>query len=239
MTLPKKPNPPITDPSQYTTMVYGQPKIGKTTFASHATKPLFLATEPGTKALEVYDVQIRDWDTLLTTLGEVAKGDHDFKEIVVDTVDNAYEFCKAAVCAENGWDDPADAGYGKGFNAVNGEFKRVMLKLVSLPYGVMLLSHAKEKIVETRTGDYTRIVPTMPDGAAKIVKGLVDVMLYCDLQASKGEGGTEYTRIIRTRPTLNYDAGCRFPGLPEVLPLDHAEYIKAFHKAAKTNKGGK
>jgi hypothetical protein len=223
----------------YTTLLYGGPKLGKTTFASHAPGALFLATEPGCKALEIYDVNIQDWKTLLQTLGEVEKGNHQFKTIVIDTIDNAYTFCRDHVCSENGWNDPADAGYGKGFNAVNGEFRRVLLKLASLPYGLIFISHSRDLEVKTRTGTYTRITTTLPDSAAKIIKGLVDVMLFADMVARKTDDGTEYDRVLCTRPTLNYDAGGRFPGIPEVLPLDYDAYINAFQKAMKATKGPK
>ena len=48
-----------------TVLLYGQTKIGKTTFCSQAESALFLATEPGLNALPAFQVPIPDWETLL------------------------------------------------------------------------------------------------------------------------------------------------------------------------------
>jgi hypothetical protein len=65
----------------------------------------------------------------------------------------------------------SDLGYGKGYALINNEFYRVLNKLALLPYGLFLISHSQEKEIETRTGKLTRIIPTLPDKARKIVLG--------------------------------------------------------------------
>ena len=107
----------------------------------------------------------------------------------------------------------SDLGYGKGYAIVNNEFQRVLTKLAFLPYGLFLVSHSKEIEVETRTGKYTRTVPTLPDKARKIVLGMVDMVLYCDLER-RGEGKS-IRRLIRTKPSQYYEAGDRTGRLPE------------------------
>lgn len=237
MALPKKPNDPVTDPMQYTTLIYGGPKIGKTTFASKAPGALFIATEPGTKALPVFDVRVDDWNGLRRALGDLQKEKHDFRTIVIDTIDNAYVFCSAHVCAERGWRDPSEAGGNtNGYNAVNNEFRRVLLKLIGLGMGVVLISHSKEVQVKTRTGSYDRITTSLPGTAAKIVKGAVDIMMLVDLEPTDKED--EFRHVLRTRPTPSYDAGGRFPGLPATIPLDYNAYSEAFKQAVLAEKKG-
>jgi hypothetical protein len=226
--LPTKKQKPLTDPMQYTTLIYGPTKVGKTTFASNAPGALFLATEPGTNALEVYSLAIKTWQDLLAACAELAKGKHGFKTIVIDTIDNAYLFCQEHVCKENGWKHPSDGAYGKGFAAVNNEFRRVMLKLANMPMGLVVISHSQEKDVETRTGTYTRITTTLPGGANKIVLGLMDMVLYAEVMAVKEGKELAYRRVFRTKQTPAYDAGDRTGKLPETLPLDWAAFIAAF-----------
>jgi hypothetical protein len=44
-------------------------------------------------------------------------------------------------------------------------------------------------------------VPTLPDEARKIVLGMVDMVLYCDLDPSTGDDGAQVMRrVIRTNP---------------------------------------
>jgi hypothetical protein len=89
MLLPTAKTPPKASLSDYTVLVHSRPKAGKSEFCSHADNALFLATEPGLNALEVYQVPITSWDDFLAACGEIAAGNHPFKTIVIDTVDLA------------------------------------------------------------------------------------------------------------------------------------------------------
>ncbi len=90
-----------------------------------------------------------------------------------------------------------------------------------------------EREIETRTGKYTRIVPTLPDKARKIVLGMVDLILYCDLDAvTDDEGKTTYRRVMRTKPSPHYEAGDRTGRLPETIDLDFAKFTEAFNRPA-------
>ena len=184
--LPTAKTPPKPGLADLTVLWYGQTKIGKTSTCAHAEGALFLATEPGLNALDVYQVSIQSWDDLLTACREIADGNHPFKTIILDTVDNAYKFCTDYILKKHTIDHESDMGYGKGYALINNEFQRVLTKLAFLPYGLFLISHAKEIEVDTRTGKYTRTVPTLPDKARKIVLGMVDMVLYCDLEDARG-----------------------------------------------------
>jgi hypothetical protein len=98
MLLPTAKTPPKASLSDYTVLVHSRPKAGKSEFCSHADNALFLATEPGLNALEVYQVPITSWDDFLAACGEIAEGNHPFKTIVIDTVDLAYRMCSEYIC---------------------------------------------------------------------------------------------------------------------------------------------
>lgn len=242
MALPTKPTPPKTDLAALTTLIYGQPKIGKSTFCAASEGALFLATEPGLNNLEVYQVAITSWETLLATLADVAKGDHPFKTLVIDTVDNAYKMCVDYICAQHNVTHPTDLEYGKGHGLINNEFQRVLNKLGALPYGLMLTSHAQTVEIKTRTGKYDKTVPTLPNKAREILLGLVDIILFADMTQVKNEKGDMVEqRVIRTKPASAYEAGDRTGRLPEVLPLDFNTFALAANgnvsKANPTKKG--
>lgn len=226
--LPTEKTQPKPELAHLTVLAYGQTKIGKSTFCSQSEGALFLATEPGLNALDVYQAPIQSWDDLLKTCAEIVEGKHPFKTIIIDTIDNAYKFCTDFILKKHNIDHESDLGYGKGYALINNEFQRVLTKLAFLPYGLFLVSHAKEIEVETRTGKYTRIVPTLPDKARKIVLGMVDMVLYCDLE----DGEDKSTRrVIRTKPSKYYEAGDRTGRLPETLDLDFGKFLDAFNTA--------
>jgi hypothetical protein len=231
--LPKTKSKPKHTLADLTALMYGPSKIGKSTWCSKADDALFLATEPGLNALEVFQTPITCWDDLLQACAEIAEGKHEFKTIVVDTVDNAYKMCSDYVCKKFKIEHESDLGYGKGYALINNEFQRVINKLAFLPYGLILISHSQERDIETRTGKHTRIVPTLPEKARKLVTGLVDLILFCDLDMKTGEDGKPvWQRVMRTKPSPNYDAGDRTGRLPEVIPLDFSSFMKAFNNTA-------
>ena len=234
--LPTTKTPPKASLSDLTVLLYGKTKLGKSTFSSHAESALFLATEPGLNSLSAYQVSIQCWDDLLAACAEIAEGKHPFKTIIIDTVDNAYRFCTEYILRKFKVDHEADLAFGKGYALINNEFQRVLTKLAFLPHGLYLISHAKEVEIETRTGKYTRIIPTLPDKARKMVLGMADMVLFCDLELQNGANGESLVRrVIRTKPSVYFEAGDRTGRLPETLDLDYAGFVEAFHAATAAN----
>jgi AAA domain len=231
--LPTHKTPPKRNLHDLTVLAYGPHKFGKSSWCAQADDALFLATEPGLNHLEVYQQPISTWDELLVSAREIAEGKHAFRTVIIDTVDNAYRICAEYICQKYKVEHESDLDYGKGYALVNAEFHRVLNKLALLPYGLFLVSHSQEKEIETRTGKYTKIVPTLPDKARKLVLGLVDIILFCDLEPMTGpDGKPAYRRILRTKPSAVYEAGDRTGRLPEVLDLDFAAFAAAFAQGA-------
>lgn len=233
--LPTKKTPPKRELSDLSALVWGRYKLGKTSWCAQAPEAVFLATEPGLNHLEVYQVPITTWEELLEACAEIAAGKHGFKTIVLDTVDNAFRLCSDHVCAKHKIDHESDLGYGKGHALIRNEFQRVLTKLAFLPYGLFLISHAQEREIETRTGKFRRFEPTLPDRVRKLVLGMVDLILYCDLETISGEDGRPASRrVMRTKPSPLYDAGDRTGCLPETIPLNYEAFVEAFRQAAST-----
>lgn len=232
MPLPTAKTPPKRSLSDVSILLYGNSKLGKTTWASQAPDAIFLATEPGLNALEVYQQPIRSWPEFLDACAELAKGEHPFKTIVIDTIDILYRLCADHICQKRGLEHESDGAHGKIYGLVKNEIYRVLTKLAHLPYGLILISHSQDRNLETRTGTVTRTVPTLSESFRQIVIGMVDLILYCDVQVEQDENGKrKYRRVMRTKPSPNYDAGDRFGFLPEVMDLDFQAFAKAFESA--------
>ncbi len=129
MILPKEKSKPKKRLEDYSILLYGQPKIGKSTFCSQFDEPLFLATEAGLNALEVYQVAIPTWEKFLEACAAIAKGDHQFKTIVIDTVDNLWKSCSEYVRKRHNIHHESDLEWGKGWELVKDEFSRALTKL--------------------------------------------------------------------------------------------------------------
>jgi len=113
--LPTKKTAPKQDLSDLSLLEYGLPKSGKSTWASGAEGALFLATEPGLNALDVYQVPIQSWEDLRKACAEIVAGNHPFKTVILDTIDNAYKFCTDYILKKFKIEHESDLGYGKGY----------------------------------------------------------------------------------------------------------------------------
>lgn len=236
MDLPNTKTEPFANFTDYSVLIYGASKIGKSTFCSKVPDAIFLATEPGLGSLATYQEPIKDWPYFLETASELAKGNHQYKTVVIDTIDNLALYCSDFVCKANKISHPSELGYGRGFTLVNQELQRVLTKLAVLPYGLFLISHSTEKEITTRTGKYMKTCPTLTGGVAKLVLALVDITLYFDSVVDEKKG-TE-NRIMHTKPSRFYDAGDRTGRLPEEIEMNYDKLIKAFKLGQKEIKNG-
>lgn len=228
--LPTHKTPPRTDLADLTVLIYGAPKIGKSTFCSQGDHAVFLATEAGLNHLDTYQVPVATWPELQDACAEIAAGQHDFRTVIIDTIDNALQMCEHAVCERHGIKHPSDLEYGKGYALVTNEFTRVLTKLALLPYGLYLISHAEQIEVKTRTDKYKKWVPSLGGKARKAVLSLMDIILYADIEdAMAAEGHPTELRVLRTKPTTSYEAGDRTGRLPDTLPLDYQAFRDAFN----------
>jgi hypothetical protein len=234
--LPTEKSKPVTDLGRQSILIYGIPKCGKSEWSSSFPQAIFLECEPGLNHLEVFKVPTYSWESFLEACKLIAKGDHKFQTVVIDTVDNAFKMCSEHVCAKHGIEYEGDMAHGKGWALVKNEWHRVLTRLASLPYGLILISHAVDRTIETRTGEYTKTVPSLPDRARNVVLGLVDMILYGDSVARKDAAGNVIIdRVLRTKPHPTYEAGDRTGRLPEVLPLNYEAFVAAFQSTNSVN----
>jgi len=155
--LPTQPTPPKRDLADLTILEYGFPKAGKTAWASHFPNSVFLATESGQNAIECFKVPIDSWATFLAACNELAQGGHDFRTIVIDTVDNLWLLCQQHVCGKHKVEHESDLAYGKGYALILTEFQRVLTKL---SYG--LTHHQVTTLVEKYGNNVVAILKADP-----------------------------------------------------------------------------
>lgn len=184
--LPTRPSEASDEMGDYTTLLYGIKKIGKTSMCQFFPDAFFLMLEPGAKALSVYQTcdengrpriiktwaEYKQWVVLL-------EKEKKFKTIVVDTVDRLFKLCERYACQKLAITHPSEAEWGKGWGAVRDEFDEWVLgRLLGMGKGVVFISHAKEAEIKTRVGDvYHKITSTMSNQAKEAIEGVVD--LWC------------------------------------------------------------
>jgi hypothetical protein len=234
MALPKVVSKKENDLAKQIILVYGRPKIGKSTLCSKFDKALFLATEPGLNQLEVFKVNITTWKGFMEACKEISEGNHEFKTIVIDTIDNLVPLIQAYVEEVNEVDYIGDIPHGKGWFLATQELRRVLTKLAMLPYGLILVSHSKQEEIETKTKKYNRFTIDLSGKNQNAVLNLMDIILFMD---SEMKGGEEIG-VMRTKPSLYWEAGDKSKLLPDAIEFapDKPEVV---YDVIKKSFGGK
>lgn len=220
MKLPTNKRPALNTLHSYRILLYGAPKIGKSTFCSQMEDALFLDTENGLQALEVCCVNVTNWSDFKSACTELKKG-HTCKFVAIDTVDSLYHMCREDVLKRLGIKHESDAPYGKGYAEVKSEFTEVMRKVFKLPYGIILTSWSKMVEVKTRTDIFNKAVTTLPTAIQEFVTGTVDIILYAEVLH-------DGRRVIHAGSSELHLGGDRTGRLPKTLPLDYKQFEIAF-----------
>jgi hypothetical protein len=214
-------------------LIYGDPKIGKTSFCAQVPGILFLATERGLNDVSgVNAVYPKNWEELRGYVDLLVAGAHEYQAVAIDTIDNAYLWCTDFVMrnSRTQFVHPSDLEYGKGWDMITSEFRRLFAQLSNLPLGVWLISHASTVQEQSRTETYSKKVPSfagISSKAFRAITGWVDAVLYFGYRRGVAPPGglAPEERAIHLRPSNYWIAGVRDPRLlPETIPLDGKAY---------------
>jgi len=222
-------------------LLYGVPKIGKTTLASLFEDAYFLATEPGYKSRKVRKTAIRNWATFTQFVKNMEKSPKKVKTVgfwVIDTVDNLAKFCMQYVCGRMGIAHPTDEDWGKGWEAYRDEFTHWILRLTSLQPGCLFISHEVEKDIAYKGITMPKCAPALPKTCYTVVNNLVDIIMrmgyYIEAPGKKKDKDKKHDnrRCIMTKSSPFYDAGDRTNKLPGVMYFnDESEIIEKLEEA--------
>lgn len=213
-------------------LLYGKPKCGKTTLASHFPKNLLVAFEKGYNAIDgIKAVDINRWADFKLVLRQLEKPDARamYDTVTIDTTTIAYEMCEQFICAQNGVQSVADIPWGQGYAATKKEFESCLRKITMLGYGLVLISHIeirKEKIDDDHEREI--LAPSMPKRCYEVVNQIVDIIGYIATEWQE-DGSSE--RWLYTRQTPTVMAGSRFKYLAPKIKLGYDELVKAINDA--------
>ena len=184
--LPKNEKRTVNKLSQIKIWIYGAPFSGKTTLANNFPDALMLNTDGNINSFNSPYVRIRDeldgrqtgkaWVIFKRTIEELKQGS-TYKTIVVDLVEDVYEYCRLYCYEKLGIEHESDNSF-KAYDYVRNEFLNVMKSLVNLNYNIVLISHEDtSKDITKRSGDkITAIKPNITEKLANKLAGMVDLV---------------------------------------------------------------
>lgn len=211
-------------------VLYGEPGVGKSTFASKAPKPYFICTDGNYEWLEDFGAKEKDhvecgtWSEIKKAFASDFEG---YETVVVDLAEDAFKFGEYEFCQKNKIDHISDIGYGKAYDITRNEFFIEICKLFSKPKNVILIMHGVTFVVKDRRGvDHTKYGPSsrMPDKLIDMIEGRVRYFLRCYMKAEEdGNGGLVKKRYLSLIPKENefgIARGLDEAKVPHDIPLD-------------------
>lgn len=170
----------------------------------------------------------------------------------IDTVDQMIPIIERYICELSEREtmkacksiNDAFGGYGRGKKRALEEIALQLARLAKIGLHPCAISHTKmkEKTDEFTGDEYTRYTTNITSDYDALFSTTAQIIMTV-----VNERQFENGRLIGTRPTMYFrdnglvDAGSRFSGMPESLPMSLENYIKAFNigvEATYQNKNG-
>ncbi|CBZ04433.1 hypothetical protein H04402_02626 [Clostridium botulinum H04402 065] len=172
--------------------IYGPSMSGKTTMLDDAPNPLNLNTDGNIEFVTMQYIKLADkvwwegriqkkkfsWEFFIEAIEELEKKDNDYKTIIIDLAEDAYEMCRLYKYDELGITHESDDAF-RAWDKVRMEFLSTMRRFFNLEYeNLVIVSHEdKSKDITKKTGDkITAIRPNITEKIANKLAGMVDIV---------------------------------------------------------------
>jgi len=222
-------------------VLYGTSGVGKSTFGASAPSPIFIDTEDGLDQLDVNRIRCRKLDTAMGVLRSLYKEEHDYKTVVIDSIDWLERLIFDQVVIDYNRDPSRkkdissieEIAYAKGYVFAIEHWSTLLNALTSLRndkgLNIILLGHDMiKRYDDPMTDSYERHQLKLHQRSAALITEWSDCLLFANhkvyvnkeevgfqKEIKRGMGGG---RVIYTVEKPSFIAKNRY-NLPEELPL--------------------
>lgn len=220
-------------------MVVGKSKVGKSTVASEASRPVFLMTENGGEALTGFTpVPIASWSDFKNAVTQLcsAQGRENFDTVVIDTYTNLIILLDRYIGSklsteQKTLDFGSDAEYGKGTKAMRSELGFQLQRLANCGYLMLNIVHAEDKTNFDTGKDY--IGTSLSTSLYGVAEKFVDQIIYIKRDRFTKGGAVEH-RIYFNDSGGFAGTGGRFTPSVDFVPCSFKNLEKALLDAMST-----
>ena len=180
--------------------IYGPEGVGKTRLASDLPSPIFIDAEGGTDHIDVSRVEVHTMGEIREAVQFLKREKHDFKTVVLDTIDWVEKRLIVEVCASYKVDsiEKIDGGYGKGYTILEEHMMQFLGELDALRkkgMHIVLLAHSQvKKHEDPELGTaYDRYILKLEKKTSGLIKEWVDALLFYRFKtvtAERSDGNT-------------------------------------------------
>ena len=217
-------------------VIYGGAGVGKTSFGATTNKPIFILTEDGLGKVEADHFPVaQSFDDFMSYLKTLQTEKHEFKTLIVDSLDWLEPLIWNKACEDNGWKTIEQPGFGKGYVTVLSywrDYIDVLNDLRNKGMTIIQIAHNQiKKVEDPRIEPFDRHELKLHRKAADLLLEHSDACLFASFKLGtvkvQGKGGNMTTKAVSgdrmcyTVEKPAYLAKNRY-GLPEELPMDWA-----------------
>lgn len=217
-------------------LLYGEPGVGKSVFASKAPKPFFITTDGNYEWLEDFGAdprahaQVSSWAEAKAAF---AQPYDDYETIVVDLLEDMFKWCEYEYCTRTKIEHISDVGYGKGYDITRNEFFLEISKLLGKDKNIILITHGITFVTKDRRGvEHTKYAPSnrIPDKVLDMIEGRLRYCLRCYLKAEEQSDGTilkkRYLSVVPKENEFGIARGLDEDKVPHDIELEFSEFAK-------------
>ncbi len=185
-------------------VIYGPPKIGKSTFAASAPDAVGIITEEGLDNIDVPAFpKAETFDDVMQALATLYSEEHEYKTVFVDSLDWLEPLILAKVCKDNGVDNIEKIGYGRGYIFADDLWKQFFTGLDALrndkQMTIICIAHEHLTKVKdpTQANDYDAYSLKLNKRATALVNEWADIIGFAQHEI--------YTRQVDPNNKINKD----------------------------------
>jgi hypothetical protein len=232
-------------------VIYGGPKIGKSTFCSEIPGAVFIDIEGGLDALDVSSIRAQSYTDVLKILSALATEPHEHKAVALDSLDWMESLMWQHVCQEHkvASIELVGGGYGKGYLEAAKLWGDFFLALDYLRnergMAIVLIAHDIVSKMQPPDGEpYNYAELKLHARAAALVKEWSDCIGYAmeKTHTKKDDMGFNKkhvraigsnTRVLVVGKNPAYVSGNRY-GMQDEVALDWNAFVSAMTAAVAT-----
>jgi len=218
-------------------VIYGRHGLGKTTLACSFPNPILFNTEKSTpKGVNVPSIRASDMSgrqMLIDLIAELMNEPHDYKTLVIDTLDTFEGMMEESICDAMGWSNISVPDYGVGYTEASNAFGYIMQGLHKLrdkrSMHIVILAHVEVgRFDDPRMGSYSTYDIAVRKRVRKVCSDLCDAIFFMSqdpaLEQKKGESAkanASQNVYLFTQPNPAFNAKNPW-GMPKklLIPAD-------------------
>jgi len=186
-------------------LIHGTHGVGKNTLAASMPKPIFVQTEDGSGQIDCAKMPVcASFAEFMEQLRMIYKEEHEYRTLVLDSLDWLEPLINAEVCDELSIKDISDAGFGAGYSHALKKFCEVIAALTAIHkdknMAICLLAHSQIKSYQNLLGkDYDRFVIKLRDKVSDKFNEFVDILGFLHLPIttySEKDGMKDSTKAV-------------------------------------------